>query len=922
MQTTDNRHIVSAMSNTPEISVCMPMHNAARYLRLLLLCFLVCPFFAGAQQSFTVRITVYDEFMHEEMDADSLLVTVMEADSTIVKKDITFNVFTGLWFKKRPLLVNFHQEGFESQTISIPTPGKRIDYLNLKPIVMKRLTHRREHILDEVVVTASTVKMVNRGDTIVYNADAFQLSQGSMLDELVRALPNVELRKGGRIYVNGRFVESLLLNGKDFFKGNPTVALSNLPSYTVKEVKVYEQAKGMSRFDPTEKKPLVMDVNLKKEFMHGWIANAEAGYGTSNRYLGRLFALLFTPQSRLTIYGNGNNINDQTTPDEDEQWNPDWLSEGRLRNILGGIDHSAYDKFDRWEANTSADVAYESQNLKKESTSALYAENENLNRTESLLNNNKRLTANLYHTFSYNADRMSFRVDPHLKYVRSDNNSESVAEMFNFSNLLNFNNQTNKSLTNSLEGDMSISCSYNIPNTPDNLGIEVRGSFLKTKTEQNGELNIDYSDDPLLNTDRIYRQSDPTTKWNITSIMSYYARFFIKGSTAYTSKLWLKYIFSHNSDSNNRDYFQSDVLDNLNTYDAKEINNTHSLAILFSQSLGRGRYIRTNTFVRYTSRHLDYYRFSQPYFIERKNVYADPEIEFDCKAFNLNYRLTNELPRLYYLLDITDAINPLYVTRGNSSLSTALTHRIDFTPKFIQNWLHSDTRPQIRFSYQYIQDAVGFATSYDNVTGITTSRPINLSDNWIVSGNINMGYYLDKHRRFLLTNNTDYTFRNSTEMVNDRLNTVKNSMLTEKLSLSWSSSFGVQFKAFGSLEWRNVDATANPFNSNIFNYDYGITVSAPNLSWNISVKTDFAIHSRRGYRELDDDTAIWNIRISKSFLNGNLVAMIDGYDLLGQLSNVVVDLTPQGRTEARYNTLPRYAMLHVIYRLNIQPKKR
>ena len=33
-------------------------------------------------------------------------------------------------------------------------------------------------------------------------------------------------------------------------------------------------------------------------------------------------------------------------------------------------------------------------------------------------------------------------------------------------------------------------------------------------------------------------------------------------------------------------------------------------------------------------------------------------------------------------------------------------------------------------------------------------------------------------------------------------------------------------------------------------------------------------------------------------------------------------MNSQGRTEARYNTLPRYAMLHVIYRLNIQPKKK
>ena len=51
--------------------------------------------------------------------------------------------------------------------------------------------------------------MVMKGDTLVYNAAVFQLSEGSMLDQLVRQLPGVELRDGGRIYVNGRYANSV-----------------------------------------------------------------------------------------------------------------------------------------------------------------------------------------------------------------------------------------------------------------------------------------------------------------------------------------------------------------------------------------------------------------------------------------------------------------------------------------------------------------------------------------------------------------------------------------------------------------------------------------------------------------------------------------------------------------------------------------
>ena len=103
-------------------------------------------------------------------------------------------------------------------------------------------------MLQEVSVTASKVKFYNRGDTIVYNADAFVLAEGSMLDALVRQMPGVEIKSDGRIYHNGQFVESLLLNGKDFFKGDNSVMLDNLPSYTVKQVEVYDKYGKMSDF--------------------------------------------------------------------------------------------------------------------------------------------------------------------------------------------------------------------------------------------------------------------------------------------------------------------------------------------------------------------------------------------------------------------------------------------------------------------------------------------------------------------------------------------------------------------------------------------------------------------------------------------------------------------------------------------------
>ena len=72
------------------------------------------------------------------------------------------------------------------------------------PIIMKRTP--REVKLNEAVVKATKVKFYLRGDTVVYNADAFQLEEGSMLDALISQLPGAELKDDGRIFVNGKQV--------------------------------------------------------------------------------------------------------------------------------------------------------------------------------------------------------------------------------------------------------------------------------------------------------------------------------------------------------------------------------------------------------------------------------------------------------------------------------------------------------------------------------------------------------------------------------------------------------------------------------------------------------------------------------------------------------------------------------------------
>lgn len=184
---------------------------------------------------------------------------------------------------------------------------------------------RKEIQLGEATVKATKLMMVMKGDTLVYNADAFQLAEGSMLDKLISMLPGVELKKDGVITVNGRRVDRLLVNGEDFFTGSPKVALENLPACTVDKVKVYERMNDRDRAlgytkEEVGKQPLAMDVQLKKQYSMGGFANVGGAYGTDGHYGARLFALRFTRQSRIGAYANINDFKGGSYYDSNGNW--------------------------------------------------------------------------------------------------------------------------------------------------------------------------------------------------------------------------------------------------------------------------------------------------------------------------------------------------------------------------------------------------------------------------------------------------------------------------------------------------------------------------------------------------------------------------------------------------------------------------
>ena len=92
--------------------------------------------------------------------------------------------------------------------------------------IKKEYVLRSEILLDEVVVK---MPVVVRGDTLIYDADSFKNGSERKLEDIIDKLPGVEINDNGQIEVEGKVVNKLMVNGKDFFEGDTKIATKNIP---------------------------------------------------------------------------------------------------------------------------------------------------------------------------------------------------------------------------------------------------------------------------------------------------------------------------------------------------------------------------------------------------------------------------------------------------------------------------------------------------------------------------------------------------------------------------------------------------------------------------------------------------------------------------------------------------------------------
>ena len=786
-----------------------------------------------------------------------------------------------------------------------------MEYIDIGNVFMQKRP-RKEIQLGEATVKATKLMMVMKGDTLVYNADAFQLAEGSMLDKLISMLPGVELKKDGVITVNGRKVERLLVNGEDFFTGSPKVALENLPAYTVDKVKVYERMNDRDRAlgytkEEVGTQPLAMDVQLKKQYSMGGFANVGGAYGTDGHYGARLFALRFTRQSRIGMYANINDFMGGSYYDSNGNWQT--ASGGSMATTKdAGLYYLINDRRKRFKVDGNTRFWYHKDPTESKTSTTTFFDTGDVfsrSRQRSVAHElvadaafNIQITPPEKGLFMLARPQFNYR-----NYDRTDGSQtadwnsalterymgEALDSLFDpdaashlRENLISSLASTSLAKGHSFRGGGTLQGSWRVPNLPDNVDFSAGGTYNynadrthRASTSKNGsDAN---PQDEVRFTDRTARNytffasATYNFQWNFGDRMSFLVRptyrynhdyqsarnpYYMLEGTAFNS-------WSLDQLASNRTALQ-DHINAQNSYYSTQREQRHNGGVL----LGIRKQINTHRqweinvtpAVNYVNERLDYDRDRIDTLMRRRRTYFAPYVRLFFSPYNdsqlyVDYRYDRQAPELLSLLDYEDTSDPLVRRFGNPGLRDTRTHHTSFRYHVLEGKEYK-YNVSIEVHHRIWLDAVAQGMTYNAQTGVRTYRPENVNGNWELTSSIYMMHKFGRVQKLQYWLNADLrtnvAYRNNVDLIS--LDGMSSSVRSSVRTLAWTERVGLwgSYNQWGYGIYGKVTlnhSTGNYINRmNVYDYSYGGNLDVP-LPWKFYLSTTVDVYSRRGYTD-------------------------------------------------------------------------
>lgn len=862
--------------------------------------------------------------------------------------------------------------GYKTQTFKLTLPKKSGNF-KVNDVMMRE----DAKMLAETVVTGKLPEMTVVEDTVVYNADAFKLPDGALVEDLVKKLPGIVVEDDGSYTYNGKTISQVLVDGKEFFGNNQNMVLKNLPAEIIEKVKAYEKKSDQARItgidDGNER--TVLDLTVKKDRKKGWFGNVEAGYGTHNRYTGRLNLNRFVGDQKFAIVGNGNNnggngmtdnqsggatmniqketleLNGSVSGNFSQGRNQSWSNSQNFE-----LSSPKYNNNHNWSGNNNKGFNGQYKvEWKPDSTWNI------LFRPEFSLNRNR----------SHNdSESAQFKEDPYLDLYESDDPLADWRRLEDDYDIgINHRRSSSHTQSKNLNGSGNLQINKRLAKPGRNVTLNLNGSYGQNTNENNSYSQTDYlqsiaNEMGVLIDDSIYHKvmfnHNPSNNYNLSAQMGYSEPI---GRQIY---LQLTYRFNYRFQDNKRnplsifDHYYDDMtgmwlnpafgyesgainLDNYRDFYDSPYVVSDTLQSGYTTSRNLNQEIRGQIRINRTKYQLTVGGNLQPQYqvldwkkgtkhVERSRTIfnASPNINFRYmfsrqEQFNFRYNGNTGQPSIQDMIPgVLSDNDPLNIRYGNPDLKPSFSQNLNMD--YRRTVVDAQRTNSINVQYRLTQNSTTNRTEYNEETGGRVSMPVNVNGNWSgsVSYNFNTALGEKKHWRIdnqlggNMGNNVGYQY-NSKQKETVRTRT-RNSRINERLRISyrhdWESEWQLETGVSGNARY-NINRSTNPNATNLdiwnFGTNFNFHLTAP---WGMQFNTDVSQNSRRGYADKAANTNkwIWNASISQRLLQRKLTLTLRAVDILDQRDDINRNVGATSRTDSHSEMVSSYVMFTVNYR--------
>lgn len=857
--------------------------------------------------------------------SDSTLVNYGHSNSTGFFKPMTVPLDTYIVILSHP--------SFSDKTYLL-VPSKTDTAFNFKNAVLPPKSVE----LNEVEVVAYRDKSYYKGDTLVFTADSFKTQANATVEDLLKKLPGVRVDAKGKITIQGKEVDKVLVDGDEFFGSDPTVATRNLNAASIDNVQVYDK-KNESAEDGGAETLKVVNLQMKEDAKKGYFGKASAASDLQKFYENELMANRFRRDRKISVFGIFANTPKQafgwneadkygltnempySYDEESNSWNArDQGGAGIPQTLRTGIYFN--EKFSK-KTKVNTDYTFSQSQLESgtQTNTQFFLEDTSYTNSSTLNSRSKNVGHNFNFSLFQKLDSLTdLHVIPKISYQTNERKSLQKDDFIS----------EEGALTRSTE----ILTQNQSTSTNANIQISIHRAFMKkdrklvltyqpvfSNADQSTKLNTafqyvsDALPDSMANQNRL--QSSYKMEHNATMVYT----------EPITKKLkaQINYGFTTNLSKTNRRTFDYDgnSYDNFNAllsnnFENQRMINRGGLKLIYDVKKYR---VTLGTNARNIQQENLNVTTGQKLKLNINNVLPNASFTWrfsQASNLDINYSTSSQQPDLMQMQPVVDNSDPNRISIGNPDLKPTFNNNVNLNYYAYKGV--SDVNIYVGANAGSTNNQVSYSTIYDSL-GRAVTRPINVDGNYNANMYAGGGHPLFK--RFMkIYYNFNGGINNNISFVNGVRNNSQNTTLGPNITLEKDhDKFNVRLS--GNYNY-NVPKSDISIQSNQPYYSYGFE---GNVSVKFPKKITFSAdgnYTNNGNRTpgYNINFFILNASLDKKFLkNENLIVSVVANDILNQNISNQRYMSSNQIVDTKTNIIRRYFLLKILYKFNSQKTK-